>query len=407
MYYMGTAYAKGATHFKDHKEEVENEVQAINKKLYDRSDDEMNEIYDLGLEWSLQYFETLYKKLGTKFDQYFFESRCVEPAKALIEEGLKQGVFTESEGAIVFEGEKYNEPENRNDLHTRVFITKFGLPTYDAKELGLAKLKYEAFAYDKGIVVTAKEQDQYFKVNLKVQELMLPELKGKNAHISHGMMILPTGKMSSRTGDVVSAEEMLESARDYALEVMKDREMTEEEKQKIADQIAVAGIRYIILRQATGKDVVYDNKKALSFEGDSGPYIQYTAVRTQALLAKAREQGLDISSHADTTNIDVAGLFDASTIGTASSYTALMKQVFIFPEIILRAYEESAPHHIAGFITELAANFNAFYAQHKIIDTTDETSKAKSLAYLELVQAIGQTLKNGLYLLGIEVPERM
>lgn len=404
MYYMGTAYAKGATHFKNNKEEVENEVQTINKKLYDRSDDEINQIYDLGLEWSLQYFETLYQKLGTKFDQYFFESRCVEPAKVLIENGLKKGIFTESEGAIVFEGEKYNESEGRNDLHTRVFITKFGLPTYDAKELGLAQLKYGAFQYDKGIVVTANEQDQYFKVNLKVQELILPEITGKNKHVSHGMMILPTGKMSSRTGDVVSAEEMLESARVYALEVMKDREMTDEVKQKVADQIAVAGIRYLILRQATGKDVVYDNKKALSFEGDSGPYLQYTAVRSAAVLEKAREQGLEIKlslvseGEADTDVREEQGN-DAST--------ALAKQIFIFPEIVLRAYEESAPHHIAGYLTELAASFNAFYAQNKIIDTTDEASKALSLVYLELVAALSQTLKNGLYLLGIEVPERM
>ncbi|MFM2383746.1 MAG: arginyl-tRNA synthetase, partial [Candidatus Parcubacteria bacterium] len=187
MYYMGTSYAKGATYFKKQVEaenkEVEAEVQNINKKLYERSDEEINTIYDLGLEWSLQYFETLYDLLGTKFDQYFFESKCVEPARALIADALKKGIFTESEGAIVFEGEKYEDKDaydgKGEKLHTRVFITKYGLPTYDAKELGLAKLKYDAFQYDKGIIVTANEQDQYFKVNLKAQSLVLPELTGK------------------------------------------------------------------------------------------------------------------------------------------------------------------------------------------------------------------------------------
>ncbi len=394
MYYMGTSYAKGATYFKGHPE-IEPEIQAINKKLYERSDDEVNAIYDLGLEWSLEYFETLYDLLGTKFDQYFFESKCVEPGRALIAEGQAKGVFVESEGAIVFEGEKFaGESEKAGHLHTRVFITKFGLPTYDAKELGLAKLKYDAFRYDKGIVVTANEQDQYFKVNLKVQSLMIPELTGKNTHISHGMMTLPTGKMSSRTGDVVSAEEMIESARSYVLELMKDREMPEEEKRKTASQVAIAGIKYLILRQSSGKNVVYDPQKALAFDGDSGPYLQYACVRARSVVSKAAAEGI------------LPAALPASAISDDSA-SALARKIFIFPEIIERAHGENSPHFIATYLIELAAMFNAFYAQNKIIDASDDASKKASAERVALTRAVANVLANGLYALGIEVPEKM
>lgn len=411
MYYMGTSYAKGATYFKKQVEaenkEVEAEVQAINKKLYDRSDEEINAIYDLGLEWSLQYFETLYALLGTKFDQYFFESKCVEPARALITDALKKGIFTESDGAIVFEGEKYEDPSAHGGkgekLHTRVFITKYGLPTYDAKELGLAKLKYDAFKYDKGIIVTANEQDQYFKVNLKALSLTIPELIGKNTHISHGMMILPTGKMSSRTGDVVSAEEMIDSAKQYTLELMKERDMTEEEKQKTASQVAIAGIKYLVLRQSPGKDVVYDAKKAMSFEGDSGPYLQYTAVRAKAVLKKAKEQSIEAS----TITPLLFELLTGQDPMHAGAMQDLVKKIFTFPEIVEKAYSENAPHAVATYLIELAGAFNACYAHTHIVDTTDETSRVRSSQLVAITNAVLETLTNGLYILGIEVPEKM
>jgi arginyl-tRNA synthetase len=400
MYYMGQSYAKGATYFKEHPE-VEEEVQVINKKLYERSDDEINTIYDLGLLWSLEYFETLYVRLGTKFDQYFFESKCVEPARALIKDGLAKGIFTESEGAIVFEGEKFQDESNGEKFHTRVFITKVGLPTYDAKELGLAKLKYEAFNYDNGIVVTANEQDQYFQVNLKAQSLMLPEIAGKNSHVSHGMMVLPTGKMSSRTGDVVSGEEMLESARTTVLEIMKDRDMSADEKEKISDQIAIAGLKYLVLRQAPGKNVIYDAKKALSFEGDSGPYLQYATVRAKTVIEKAKAQGIEAIV------MDVPANQDLKNILQNETALELSKKIFIFHDTIEHAYLESAPNIVATYLIELASLFNNFYANNKIIDTTDEATKSKSAEFVTLTQAVARVLENGLYLLGIGIPNKM
>jgi arginyl-tRNA synthetase len=244
--------------------------------------------------------------------------------------------------------------------------------------------------------VTANEQDQYFKVNLKVQSLVLPELVGKNMHVSHGMMTLPTGKMSSRTGDVISAEELLELAREYVLEVMKDREMEESMKQRIVLQIAVAGIKYIILRQSSSKDVVFDMKKALSFEGDSGPYVQYATVRARSVIARARAEGIV------PVDFDVDA-FDASQ----SDIAHVVRKIYVFPEIIERAYTENSSHIVTTYITELSSMFNVLYAHNKIIDTSSESAKNMSGMLVSLIQSIDTVLTNGLYVLGIEVPEKM
>lgn len=152
--FLGQAYAKGSAHLKNNPE-IMDVVQEINKKIYERSDNEVNEIYDKGREWSLEYFEEIYKILGTKFDRYFFESESAGPGIKAVQDGLVKGIFEKSDGAIIFDGEKYG-------LHTDVLITKVGLPTYAGKEIGLAEMKYNAFPYDTGITVTANEQNDFF-----------------------------------------------------------------------------------------------------------------------------------------------------------------------------------------------------------------------------------------------------
>jgi arginyl-tRNA synthetase len=205
--------------------------------------------------------------------------------------------------------------------------------------------------------------------------------------------------MSSRTGDVLSAEEMIESAKKYTLEIMKDREMDDLEKEETAKQIAIAGIKYLILRQASGKDVIYDAKKALSFEGDSGPYLQYTTVRARSIITKAVTAGIVAADFSfDQLKINDDGLKSAN---------ALARKVYVFPEIIERAYTDNAPHIVATYLIEIAGMFNAFYANNKIVDNTNADTSALSAQLLSLTTAVEQVLTNGLYLLGITVPERM
>ena len=265
--------------------------------------------------------------------------------KKIVEENIGK-VFKKSEGAVVFCGEKYDAK-----LHTRVFINSDGIPTYEAKDLGLIKLKSEKYDYDQSVVVTGNDVDEYFKVVLKAMELIYPELRKKTMHISHGMLKLPSGKMSSRTGEVITAEYLIEEVKKAIRENVKKEGFNEELWSKIADKVAVGAIKYSILRQAAGKDIIFDFEKTLSFQGDSGPYLQYTYARMRSVLKKAEEAGVKPV---------ILGDFEENE-------KKLVKILCRWPEVIERALNDYAPHYIATYLIKVASVFNEYYASNKII----------------------------------------
>ena len=368
---LGKAYVHGNSAYEE-SETAKSEIIEINKKVYEK-DLSTQEVYETGRETSLKHFNELYKVLGSHFDHFFFESEVWQKGKALVEEGKVKGIFKESEGAVVFLGERYG-------LHTRVFITKEGIPTYEAKDLGLAETKRDFFPFDTSITVTAVEQEQYFNTVFKAYELLRPEQKGKLMHIAHGMMQLSSGKMSSRKGNIITGESLLRDVQARAHTLTK--ESLKEDVEETADVIAVGAIKYSILKQAVKKNILFDIEKSLSFEGDSGPYLQYTYARAHTLLSKAgtRKEGGVVPD----TISDVERL------------------VYRFPEIVLRAQAEYEPHYLLTFLTALSSAFNSWYAQEKILD-----GKEAEAYKLMLTETVMITLKNGLWLLGIKAPERM
>ena len=278
MVFLGRTYALGAKAYKEDPSAKE-EIDAINKKIYERGDAEIDEMYDRGREWSLDYFEIMYARLGTKFNHYFFESEVGPDGLEIVK--THPDVFTESQGAVIFPGEQYG-------LHNRVFINSLGLPTYEAKELGLNKRKFKEYNPDLSLIVTANEINEYFRVLLKAMELAVPEAAQKTKHIGHGMLRLPTGKMSSRTGDVITAESLIDKVRGLVAEKVREREgLTDVEKKEIQESVALAAIRYSILKQGIGKDIIFDFEKSVAFTGDSGPYLQYTYARLENILKQA------------------------------------------------------------------------------------------------------------------------
>ncbi len=390
--FLGEAYALGAKKITEDSNK-ESEVQTINKKIYNRSDEEINTIYDKGREWSLAHFEEIYKILGTTFNHYFFESQTAPIGMEIVKANTPK-VFKESDGATIFVGEEYG-------LHTRVFITKENLPTYEAKDVGLAKLKYETYQFDKGIVITANEQSDYFNVLLKALSL-IPEMiniADKSSHISHGMLRFATGKMSSRTGNVITGESLLNDMIEASYEKVKDRPIKDSEKKKIAEQVAVGALKYWILKQSIGKDIIFDKEKALSFEGDSGPYLQYSHTRAQSVLRNANEQGMEVEENEEAMKAVFGGAENRSP-----HEVALLRTMYRFPEVIEEAYQLNAPQQLVTYLTELASTFNGFYATTTIIDLT---SKKETSAHLAVVTAFASIMKNGLTVLGIPVPERM
>ena len=373
---LGKAYALGATAYKEN-EQAAIAIRDINKKIYDRSDAEINTLYDEGRQVSLAYFDTVYKIINTSFDSFFFESESGPRGKEIVL--THPEVFKKSDGAYIFEGEQYG-------LHTRVFLNKEELPTYEAKELALAKLKEERLGeYDLSVISTANEVSEYFKVLKKAMSFVYPNLAAKTEHIGHGMVRLSTGKMSSRTGDVVSAIDFIDEVSLAATKKMAESGETEPDPE-LARVVAMAAIKYATLRGSILQNSIFDKEKALSFEGDSGPYLQYTHARICSVLEKAH--GLSL---------------EGSTVLAPESPYLVERILYQFPEIIEEALKERAPHKVTGYLTELAGAFNTFYAHEKIADHSDTYAPYK----IALATAIGITLRNGLWVLAIQTPEKL
>ena len=375
--YIGNLYTKGNDAYETD-EKAKKEIEEINKKVYDKSDKKINEIYDWGRRITLEAFEEIYKVLGTSFNYYFFESIVAPIGEKIVS---SSDVFEKSDGAMVFRAEKYD-----SKLHTRVFITSQGLPTYETKELGLTKMKFEKENLDLSVVITAHEQEEYMKVVSKALEIISPEFASKMKHVVHGMMRLASGKMSSRKGNVITGESLILESCAEILKKIEDRNFTEEEKKQISKEVGVSALKYSILKQNIGGNIVYDFEKSISFEGDSGPYLQYSFARANSVLEKAKKE-----------NILPGFMLDDSTP------TEVEKLLYRFPEIVLRSAQEFEPHYIANYLIDIARAYNTYYGNTKIIDKNDSTSSYK----VALTLAFSLVIKNGLYLLGIKAPERM
>ncbi len=367
---LGEAYARGDAAYREggtQKEEIEN----YNQLIYAQSDPLVNSLYELGKRVSLDHFEEMYRRVGTKFDEYIFESEAAPVGLQEVQTGLTKGVFVKDDGAVIFQGEKHN-------LHTRVFITTKGLPTYEAKEIGLALVKEERIRAERDIVVTANEISEYLRVIVAVLEKLHPTLAKKIEHVSHGTLSLTGGKMSSRTGDVLSADVLLDTIGTSVMQQAKKGGTTI--TPSIADAIAVASLKYAILRQAQSNNIVFDTAQATSFEGDSGAYLLYARVRAKALL-------------------DRGGTPDKGVM--PYSHLPLLRLLYQFEEVVARSYTLRESHHLAQYLSRLTSVYSHWYATEKILDQEDSDER------LQLVLVCIQVLERGLDLLGIRPVDKM
>jgi len=438
--FLGKSYATGATAYKDDEvakekikdinylafisaQETQKELNGFEsqvdykKNISNFSQDsseylEVKNMYESGRQWSLDYFESMYSRIGMSFDEFFFESLVGEFGYKIVNEYLKNGIFEKSDGAIIFPGSKYG-------LHDRVFINSLGFPTYEAKELGLAPEKFRRFAYDKSIVITGNEIDEYFKVLLKALEFTNPDLRKKTTHLSHGMVRLPEGKMSSRTGKVITAEWLMNEAHEKIKKHMVGirAEFTEVELENISELVGMGAIKFAFLKQSIGKDISFSFEESLSFSGNSGPYIQYTYVRCHSVLTKAQNTVFKIVEAEVAVDGDssIADYFD--TLLNIKSYLNyhpnkeekdILRNLYKYSDVVSLATDEYSPHSIVNYLYELAQSFNTFYGLHKVVEENNGESNKETLEFrLLLVQSIAQVIKHGLHILGIEVVDRM
>lgn len=378
--FMGRSYAKGNEAY-EQDPQAKQDIERINLDLYNKKE-ELREVYSLARQWSLDYFEPIYKLLGIKYDRCFFESEVYERGKELALENVGK-VFEKDNGAVIFPGEKYAHLPNGQGLHNRVFVTSAGNPTYEAKEIGLAKLEYEAFPYDLSVHVVAREQEGYFKVVIKAIERLFPDLEGKKYHLSYGLVDLREGKMSSRTGNVVTVDDLVKVVSERVREVMKKGGL--EIDQDVVQKVALGAIKFSYLKYSPAPDIVFDLEESVSLQGDSGPYVQYTNARIQSVLRKAPSFTSATQTQADFNRQE----------------RLIARHLLYFAQVVEEAAVSYHPNLLAAYLVELSKLYNLFYQQCRIIGSDKEELR------LVISQSVGQVLERGLKLLGIEAPERM
>lgn len=390
-------YAAGSKAF-DEDEEAKKEIGEINKKIYAK-DPSIYPLYRETREWSLDYFEQIYKRVGSHYDRYYFEGEVYESGKKIVLEGLKKGVFVESKGAIIFPGEKFG-------LHNRVFITSEGNPTYEGKEMGLGPLEFGEFHPEKIIHVVGPEQAGYFQVVFEALAQLYPETRGKEQHLIYGWVKLKEGKMSSRSGNVVLGEWLIDEAK-KAINTILDQNKSKYSvtiQNDIAEKAAVAAVKYSFLHVGTDSEIAFDLASSVNMNGDSGPYLQYTYARAQSVLRKSTDYGNKIPHSIEKVS---------NGIRLNEEERLLLRTIVNFDDIVADAATSLAPSGLCTYLFHLAQQFNLFYAKHSILGTAKEISNSDTLTpdtltlRLAVTQATSVLLMRGLYLLGIETLEQM
>ena len=361
---LGRGYVKGNQEYEANKKEIDQ----LNAKIY-AHDKSVEPVYRQTRKWSLDYYGEFYQRFSTEYDQLFFESEVAGPGKQIVLNNLGK-VFKKSDGAIVFPGENYG-------LHTRVFVTQDGNPTYEAKEMGLAPLQFQMFPFDRCIHVVANEQAGYFQVIIKALELLDQKFIGREYHLSMGMVNLIGRKISSRTGEIITVDGLLEEVKENLKSLAKNQEALE--------GVTVGAVKYSVLKTGCQQDVAFDLKKSVSLDGNSGPYLQYTYARARSVLEKNGR----------------VGPFHYDKVGpsrVSSEEDTLLRTLYRFEEVVVQAAEELAPNLVANFIYDAAQKFNSFYNKHRVIGNDFR---------LWLTSATAEIIKRGLNLLGIDAPEKM
>lgn len=370
--WMAKQYVIGTQAYEDDPTAKETIV-LLNKKIYQLHadgdhDSALAQLYWTCRQWSYDYFDAFYDRIGTRFERYYPESETAPLGLETVLEQKEQGIYKESDGAVIFEGEPHG-------LHTRVFVNKEGLPTYEAKDVGLSIKKWDDYHFDESIIITGNDITEYMKVVLKSIEQFKPELAQRTTHVTHGNVKLAGGvKMSSRLGNFLRAVDVLDIAAEENEKAQGSRDDTQ----------VLGAIKYAFLKNRVGPDIIFDPRESVALQGNSGPYLQYAHARAVSILEKV-SSGVQPSGDSE---------FD-------DGERPLLVKLTEYPEVINEATTQLAPHLICTYLYELAQIFNRFYEQSRIVG--DERGAVRA----RLVQAYAGVLKNGLERLGIHAPDHL
>lgn len=365
------------------------EAQAMLKKWED-GDTEVRKLWEEMNGWVYEGFDETYKRLGVAFDKIYYESTTYIDGKNKVNEGLEKGLFYRREDGSVW------ADLTQNGLDEKLLLRADGTSVYMTQDIGTATQRFNEFDINKMIYVVGNEQNYHFQV-LSILLDRLGFSWGKDlVHFSYGMVELPEGKMKSREGTVVDADdlmdEMIQTAKEVSAELGKIDEMTDEEANEIARICGLGALKYFILKVDPRKNMLFNPKESIDFNGNTGPFIQYTHARIRSVLRKAAEQGIQWGEQADT------------SIQLSETESNLIQYLSSFPNVVKQAGQEYSPALIANYVYELVKQYNSFYHDFSILKESDEAIRGFRLL---LSQKIAEVIKSGMGLLGIDVPERM
>jgi arginyl-tRNA synthetase len=354
-------------------------------RKWEADDPEVRTLWTTMNDWVYEGFELTYRRLGISFDKTHYESETYKLGKELVLKGLSEGVLYQKEDGSVWANLE------EEGLDHKLLLRSDGTSVYMTQDVGTAHQRYEESAFDSHIYVVGNEQNYHFQVLAIVLKKLGYAWADKLYHLSYGMVELPEGKMKSREGTVVDADDLMDemeaTARQMSEELGKLEEFTEEERSHIYRQVGMGALKYFILKVDPKKNMTFDPRESVDFNGNTGPFIQYTYARIRSVLRKGADKHKGTSQE----------VFNEKEI-------ALTRLMYDFPEVLAEAARSLNPSLIANFLYELAKEFNQFYHDHSILSAeTDEQVSQRLL----LIESAGNIIESGMELLGIEVPERM
>ena len=363
------------------------EAQAMLVK-WEQGDAEVRALWQKMNEWVYAGFDETYAQMGVGFDKIYYESDTYLVGKGEVERGLAKGDFYRREDGSVW------ADLAQNGLDEKLLLRADGTSVYMTQDIGTAKLRFEDYPIDKMVYVVGNEQEYHFKVlSILLDRLGFPFGK-ELVHFSYGMVELPNGKMKSREGTVVDADDLMAQMIADAKEISKDKvntlpDITEDEANEIARVVGLGALKYFILKVDPRKNMLFNPEESIDFNGNTGPFIQYTYARIQSVLRKAGENNSE---------------FNIQNSKLESKELALIQRLVDYPAAVRQAGDEFSPAVIANYAYQLACDFNSFYHDHSILNEADEQKRALRLM---LAQTVAKVIKSAMALLGIEVPNRM
>jgi len=367
---------------------IQEAQQMLNK--WERGNEKTVELWKMMNSWVLEGFDETYQALGVDFDKTYFESEVYKAGKEKVLEGLNDGTFFQKEDGSVWAD--FTDEE----LDQKLLLRGDGTSVYITQDIGTAIQRYEDYHFDKHVYVVGNEQNYHFQILRLLLKKLGKDWAENLFHLSYGMVELPEGKMKSREGTVVDADdlidEMIQTAHDTSEDVGKIADFPADEKEKIYRAIGLGGLKYFILKVDPKKNMTFDPKESIDLNGNTGPFIQYSYARINSLLEKAKNNGIDIPEKV------------SEQASVNEKEIQLIKQIHRFPSVISEAADEMNPGVIANYVFDLAKEFNQFYHENPVIK-----ANASSIIDLRMMLSMqtSKVIRESMWLLGIELPKRM